>query len=96
MNTESNLTRKARLAIIDQSVSLQKQLAKELADIDRLRNEKDLEEIRNTEDMRISLMEEGAAKERAQAQADYTRQAQDINRMLAYSEELSETQVRCV
>lgn len=93
LNTESNLTRKARLAIIDQSVSLQKQLAKELADIDRLRNEKDLEEIRNTEDMRISLMEEGAAKERAQAQADYTRQAQDINRMLAYSEELSETQV---
>lgn len=93
LNTESNLTRKARLAIIDQSVSLQKQLAKELADIDRLRNEKDLEEIRNTEDMRISLMEEGAEKERAQARVNYTRQAQDINRMLAYSEELSETQV---
>ncbi|KXT53359.1 hypothetical protein [Bacteroides intestinalis] len=93
LNTESNLTRKARIAIMEQSVTLQKQLAKELSDIDRLRNEKDLEEIRKTEDLKISLMEEGAAKERAQAQADYTRQAQDINRMLAYSEELSETQV---
>jgi len=93
LKTEGNLTKKAREALNEQIISIQKKGARDLED---LRNEYaslDLQARRETEDLTIELMADGAEKQREQLRISYTRQIQDIETALATQRDLTETQV---
>lgn len=93
LKTESNLTTKARKALNDQIKSIQ---AKLYSDLDDLRNAyyaTNRDAIRETEDLNVELMADGAEKQREQLRLEYARQIEDLNTALATRKDLTETQV---
>ncbi len=93
LETDSNLTIKARKALNSQIVALQEQLMVDMADIDKQQNASELAAIRLTEDAKIALMEEGADKQREQLKVSYERQIQDLtNSLNTERDSLTETQ----
>ncbi|MFR2069288.1 MAG: hypothetical protein ACLS4S_03490 [Bacteroides nordii] len=93
LQTDANLTIKARKALNDQIIMLQEQLDNELKEIDKQQNASELAAIRLTEDAKIALMEESADKQREQLRVSYERQIQDLtNSLNTERESLTETQ----
>lgn len=82
LQTDANLTIKARKALNDQIIMLQEQLDNELKEIDKQQSASELAVIRLTEDAKIALMEEGADKQREQLRVSYERQIQDLTNSL--------------
>ena len=82
LETDSNLTIKARKALNSQIVALQEQLMVDMADISNQQRAAELTAIRLTEDAKIALMEEGADKQREQLKVSYERQIQDLTNSL--------------
>lgn len=82
LQTDANLTIKARKALNDQIIMLREQLDNELKEIDKQQNASELAAIRLTEDAKIALMEEGADKQREQLKVSYERQIQDLTNSL--------------
>ena len=82
METDNNLTEKARKSLNDSIISLRKQLDNELKEIDKQQNASELAAIRLTEDAKIALLEEGADKQRELLRVSYERQIQDLTNSL--------------
>lgn len=92
LNTESNLTVKARKALNDQIKAIQEKLQRDLVSIQNKYMALNTAAIRETEDVRIALMDEGAEKEREQLRVSYQRQMNDILTALTNEENLTATQ----
>lgn len=93
LKTESNLTVKGRQAINDQIKALEQQQAKNLEDINRKQQQAELEEYRRTQDVAISIQEEGVEKKLMIAQVEYERQVQDLQNLIVNDDTLTEKQV---
>lgn len=94
LNNETNLTVKARKALNDQIVLLRQQLADNLVAIANEQREREIAVQRNTEDLRLALMMEGATKQREQLRIEYERQIEDITRTLETERGLTESETR--
>lgn len=94
LQTEANLTVRGRKELNDQIVTLRQQLANEMVDIANNQRAAEIEAMRATEDLRISVMAEGADKQRLQLKLDYDRQIQDITTRLETERGLTETQIK--
>lgn len=90
---EKTLTAKARAAIAEQILSITAKLNKD----EQLLREKyqaaELAEIRATVDLEISVMEEGAAKQRRLLDEQYTRRINDLTRELEKENGLTKKQL---
>ena len=94
LNNETNLTVKARKALNDQIVLLRQQLADNLVAIANEQRYREIAVQRNTEDLRLALMMEGATKQREQLRIEYERQIEDITRTLETERGLTESETR--
>lgn len=93
LKTESNLTVKGRQAINEQIKALEQQQAKDLEDINRKQQQTELEEYRRTQDVSISIQEEGVKKKLMIAQVEYERQVQDLQNQIVNDDTLTEKQI---
>lgn len=92
LKTESNLTVKARKALNGQIKAIQEQLQRDLVNIQNKYMALNTAAVRETEDIRIALMNEGAEKEREQLRVSYQRQMNDILTALTTETDLTTTQ----
>lgn len=93
LKTESNLTVKGRQAINEQIKALEQQQAKDLENINRKQQQTELEEYRRTQDVSISIQEEGVKKKLMIAQVEYERQVQDLQNQIVNDDTLTEKQI---
>lgn len=93
LDNETNLTERQKKALYDMQVSLRRQLAQSLIDIDNQQAAAELAARRTTEDMQMSLMEEGIERRRKLLATEYGRQIEDIDIRLATERDLTEAQV---
>ena len=93
LKTESNLTKKARQALNDQMLAIQEKYNRDLEDMRNKYYAIDVAARRETEDVQIALMADGAAKQREELRVSYQRQIEDLNNTLATERDLTETQV---
>lgn len=92
LKTESDLTVKARKALSGQIKSIQEQLQRDLVNIQNKYIALNTAAARETEDIRIALMADGAEKEREQLRISYQRQMNDILTALTTETDLTTTQ----
>ena len=93
LKTESNLTKKARQALNDQMLAIQEKYNRDLEDMRNKYYAIDVAARRETEDVQIALMADGAAKQREELRVSYQRQIEDLNNTLATERDLTETQI---
>ena len=93
LKTESNLTRKARQALNDQILAIQEQYNRDAEDLRNRYAAIDLAAQRETEDMQIALMADGAEKQRTELRVQYERRIEDLTTALATERDLTEKQV---
>lgn len=93
LKTESGLTKKARQALNDQMLAIQEKYNRDLEDMRNKYYAIDVAARRETEDVQIALMADGAAKQREELRVSYQRQIEDLNNTLATERDLTETQV---
>ena len=93
LRTESGLTQKARKALNDQMLAIQEKYYRDAEDLRNRYSAIDLAARRETEDVQIALMADGAAKQREELRVSYQRQIEDLNNTLATERDLTETQV---
>lgn len=93
LKTESNLTRKARQALNAQILAIQEKYNRDAEDLRNRYAAIDLAAQRETEDVRIALMEEGAEKQRTELRVQYERRIEDLTTALATERDLTEKQV---
>ena len=93
LRTESNLTQKARQALNGQMKTINEKYYRDLADLQNKYLALDVAATRETEDIRIALMAEGADKQRAELKKTYERQIQDLETAVATQRDLTEKQV---
>lgn len=89
LKTESNLTKKARKALNDQIKAIEIKLQRDLMDIQNKYSALNTAVLRETEDIQIALMAEGAEKQREQLRVSYQRQMNDITTALANERDLT-------
>ena len=89
LKTESNLTKKARKALNDQIKAIEIKLQRDLVDIQNKYSALNTAVMRETEDIQIALMAEGAEKQREQLRVSYQRQMNDITTALANERDLT-------
>lgn len=89
LKTESNLTKKARKALNDEIKAIEIKLQRDLVDIQNKYAALNTAVIRETEDIQIALMAEGAEKQREQLRVSYQRQMNDITTALANERDLT-------
>ena len=89
LKTESNLTKKARKVLNDQIKAIEIKLQRDLLDIQNKYSALNTAVIRETEDIQIALMAEGAEKQREQLRVSYQRQMNDITTALANERDLT-------
>lgn len=89
LKTESNLTKKARKALNDEIKAIEIKLLRDLVDIQNKYAALNTAVIRETEDIQIALMAEGAEKQREQLRISYQRQMNDITTALANERDLT-------
>ena len=89
LKTESNLTKKARKALNDQIKAIEIKLQRDLVDIQNKYSALNTAVLRETEDIQIALMAEGAEKQREQLRVSYQRQMNDITTALANERDLT-------
>lgn len=89
LKTESDLTKKARKALNDQIKAIEIKLQRDLVDIQNKYSALNTSVMRETEDIQIALMAEGAEKQREQLRVSYQRQMNDITTALANERDLT-------
>lgn len=89
LKTESNLTTKARKALNNEIKAIEAKLQRDLVDIQNKYMALNIAAIRETEDIRIALMEDGAEKQREQLRVTYEREMNDITTALANERDLT-------
>lgn len=92
LKTESNLTKKARKALNEEIKAIEAKLQRDLTDIQNKYMALNTAVVRETEDIKIALMDEGAEKQREQLRVSYQRQMNDITTALANERGLTTTQ----
>lgn len=93
LKTETNLTVKARRALNDQIKAIQAQYNQDLQDLQNAFAARDLAARRETQDVEIALMADGAEKERAALRVGYDRQIEDLTTAIATQRDLTETEI---
>lgn len=93
LDTEVNLTVRARKALNEQIITIRKQLAVDMETIANQQAAAELAVLRKTEDLRIALMEDGAEKQRLQLKTQYDRQIEDLTIRLQTERDLTEAQI---
>lgn len=93
LKTESNLTRKARQALNQQMLAIQEKYNRDAEDLRNRYAAIDLAAQRETEDVRIALMADGAEKQRTELRVQYERRIEDLTTVLATERDLTEKQV---
>ena len=93
LKTEGNITKKAREALQKQERAIRVKYAQDLNALNNKYNALNVQAIRDTQDLELELMEEGAEKQRKALQLSYERQIEDFNNLLATDSDLTERQV---
>lgn len=93
LKTETNLTVKARRALNDQIKAIQAQYNQDLQDLQNAFAARDLAARRETQDVEIALMADGAEKERTALRVGYDRQIEDLTTAIATQRDLTETEI---
>lgn len=96
LQTESNLTLASRKAINGQIANLQKQLVRNLEDINNEERAANISAVRELEDMRLSARQETAEKQRQVLKMEYEREIEDIQFRLATERDLTNTEVEAL
>lgn len=92
LTDEANLTTTARKALNNQILMLQQQQNRDLANLQNEYMVIDIQAARETEDLRIAVMAEGAEKQRAELLANYKRQYEDLEIALRTNADLTDKQ----
>ena len=92
LTDEANLTTTARKALNKQILMLQQQQERDLANLQNEYMAIDIQAARETEDLRIAVMAEGAEKQRAELLANYKRQYEDLEIALRTQTDLTDKQ----
>lgn len=92
LRTETNLTVKARKALNDQMKTIAAQYYRDLEDLSNKYYAVNLAAARETEDVAIELMAEGAEKQRVELETSYKRRINDLQNTLATERDLTEKQ----
>lgn len=92
LTDEANLTTTARKALNKQILMLQQQQERDLANLQNEYMAIDIQAARETEDLRIAVMAEGAEKQRAELLANYKRQYEDLEIALRTNADLTDKQ----
>lgn len=92
LETESNLTVSMRKRLNEQIKAIQTKYYRDLQDLQNEFTMLGVAAIRETEDLQIALMADGAAKQREELRVSYEREFEDINNALATERDLTETQ----
>ena len=93
LRTETNLTVKARRALNDQIMAIQEKYNQDLQDLQNAFAARDLAARRETQDVEIALMDDGAEKERTTLRVGYERQIEDLTTAIATQRDLTETEI---
>ena len=93
LKTETNLTVKARRALNDQIKAIQEKYNQDLQDLQNAFAARDLAARRETQDVEIALMADGAEKERIALRVGYERQIEDLTTAIATQRDLTETEI---
>lgn len=96
LQTESNLTLRARKAINEEIVNLQKQLVRNLEDISNEERIANIDAVRELEDVRMSARRETAQKRREELKIEYERDIEDLEIRLATERDLTDTEVEAL
>jgi len=96
LQTESNLTVKARKAINQQIEDLQRQLVRNLEDIANEEHRANIDAVRELEDMRLASHQETAEKQRTVLKLEYEREKQDLEDKLATDRTLTVTETEAL
>ena len=92
LRTESNLTKKARQSLNDQMKLINQKYYQDLEDLQNKYLAINLAAQRETEDLQIALMADGAEKQRLELETTYKRRINDLQTVLATEKDLTETQ----
>lgn len=92
LKTESGLTRKARQALNDQIKAINAKYYMDLEDLQNKYMALNVAAIRETEDIEIALMADGAEKQRRELETQYKRRINDLQTALANERDLTATQ----
>ena len=92
LHTESNLTKKARQSLNDQMELINQKYYQDLEDLQNKYLAINLAAQRETEDLQIALMADGAEKQRLELETTYKRRINDLQTALATEKDLTETQ----
>ena len=93
LKTETNLTSKARQALNDQMKAIAEKYYQDLQDLQNAYTARDLAARRETQDIEIALMADGAEKQRTELRVSYERQIEDLTTAIATQRDLTETEV---
>ena len=92
LKTEHNLTRKAREALNQQMKDIARKYYRDLEDLQNKYMALNIAAMRETEDVEIALMADGAEKQRRELFTSYQRRINDLNTALANERDLTATQ----
>ena len=92
LTTEHNLTRKAREALNQQMKAIAAKYYRDLEDLQNKYMTLNVAAIRETEDVEIALMADGAEKQRRELETSYKRRINDLQTALANERDLTKTQ----
>lgn len=96
LQTESNLTIKARKAINEEIVNLQKQLIRTLEDISNEEQAANREAFREMEDVRLEALQDTADKQREVLKTQYEREIEDLQVRLATERDLTDSEAEAI
>lgn len=96
LDTETGLTKKARKAIKDQIISLEKQKDKELQDLRDEQVSKTLELERQAEDSRVALIQDETERRRTEINLQYDREVEDLEKRLKRETDLTKEQQKAI
>lgn len=92
LKTDTTLTAKQREALVAQEKAILERVRKELKAIDDKYRAIDVQAVRETEDIRIALMKDGADKQRELLRVSYERQIEDLTTALETNTDLTVTE----
>lgn len=93
LKTETNLTRKARTELNVQMKLIMEKYYRDVQDLQNAYTARDLAARRETQDIEIALMAEGAEKQRTELRVSYERQIEDLTNAIATQRDLTETEI---
>ena len=96
LDTETGLTKKARKAIKDQIISLEKQKDKELQDLRDEQVSKTLDLERQAEDSRVALIQDETERRRTEINLQYDREVEDLEKRLKRETDLTKEQQKAI